>query len=477
LVDIARYKRERLSDLPPAGILLLNNLEKTKWQDMEAQYSAEERNKNNTVWRNVMVAFGMDPAVPATAELFEFSRLPEHFNEPEAIRIAVLSLALAFNMDVNEIWNVLGGQMGSAKEADVQHMKAKGKGPGAFLTETERGWNDGLSLPPGIVFQYDFADAEEDQLAAQIADTKAATIRKLWEPSSATGAGIITTEEARQWLQLEGLVTDELMTQGVMADESTADDVEAAKSMIRVDDSPRCKAYSDGRVVRMERKPMAWAGSSLGDGQGQYKQALAGEARKLWSGGQSPFEFADNMFSVMRRNFTLAWRDGARIMGVKEIGDAENLRIQEFTQAQAQYLPNLIDFIQSNSKQSGGKFGDLDVRLDMWAMRWREMWNEARLFYTENEHLKWVIDPVKDHCVDCLALNGRVYSRNMWEKYGLRPQMSELACGGYLCGCRFVKTSEPFTAGHPPALIGKSHHAESFIPRHSSEASQLATVL
>lgn len=262
LVDIARYKRERLSDLPPAGILLLNNLEKSKWEDMQSQYDAQERNKNNTTWRNVMVAFGLDPAIPATAELFEFSRLPEHFNEPEAVRIAVLSLALAFNMDVSEIWSILGGQMGSAREADVQHIKARGKGPGAFLTETERGWNDGLSLPANIVFKYDFADAEEDQLAAEIADTKATTIRKLWEPSQTTGAGIITTDEARQWLQLEGLVSDDLMTQGMMADEATAEDTERAKSLIRIDESPMCRAYSDGRIVRLEHRPQIWNGLS-----------------------------------------------------------------------------------------------------------------------------------------------------------------------------------------------------------------------
>jgi hypothetical protein len=264
LVDIARYKRQRLSDLPPAGLLLLNNMEKTKWEDMEKEYTKDERNKGNSTWRNVMVAFGLDPAIPMTAELFEFSRLPEHFNEPEAVRIAVLSLALAFNMPVQEIWSVLAGQMGSAKEADVQHIEAAGKGTGAFLTETERGWNDGLCLPANITFRYDFRDVEEDQTAAQVRDIKATTIRNLWEPTASTGQGIITTDEARQWLQLEGIVSDELMAQGGMGTtEMTADDTEMAKAFIRVDDSPLCRAYSDGRLIRIERKPQVWQGVSL----------------------------------------------------------------------------------------------------------------------------------------------------------------------------------------------------------------------
>ena len=172
----------------------------------------------------------------------------------------MLSLALAFNMDVEEIWSILGGQMGSAKEADVQHMKAKAKGPGAFLTETERGWNDGLSLPSNITFKYDFADAEEDLLAAQITKEKAVTIRQLWEPSPATGVGIIATEEARNWLQLEGIVSDDMMNAEEQADQMSAEDTEAAKSWIRIDDSPKCKAYSDGRVIRIEKRPQMWKG-------------------------------------------------------------------------------------------------------------------------------------------------------------------------------------------------------------------------
>ena len=48
LMDIARYERERLSDLPPAGLLLLNNLSRVQWEDLEAQYDVRQRQRVRT---------------------------------------------------------------------------------------------------------------------------------------------------------------------------------------------------------------------------------------------------------------------------------------------------------------------------------------------------------------------------------------------------------------------------------------------
>jgi hypothetical protein len=418
---------------------------------MEKQYSADERNKNNTVWRNVMVAFGMDPAVPATAELFEFSRLPEHFNEPEAIRIAVLSLALAFNMDVNEIWSILGGQMGSGRESDVQHMKAKGKGPGAFLTETERGWNDGLSLPPGIVFQYDFADAEEDQLAAQIADTKAATIRKLWEPSSATGAGIITTDEARQWMQLEGLVTDELMTQGVMADESTADDVEAAKSMIRVDDSLRCKAYSDGRVVRMERKPMAWGGMTLAQPASVYKSVAEVERTyrdtlthwvyDTMNGRMDALDMRRAHKALVRSVAQDVYFEGMRQGGIENPqDDAETedmARIKEWLTTQVAH----VDGFASDAalvRDDPTKRPGILARLELWCDSVVALGTQGEMSAKSNRPGIWHLGDTVEHCKTCAGLNGKRHRVNWFLSRGYVPRQpgnDMLECGGWKCLC------------------------------------------
>jgi hypothetical protein len=111
----------------------------------------------------------------------------------------------------------------------------------------------------------------------------------------------------------------------------------------------------------------------------------------------------------------------------------------------------------------------------MWANRYKEIVNLARLYHIENQPLEWVMDPRKEHCTDCANLNGRVYSKKTWDKYGLHPQMYELECKGFRCGCKFRVTDKPITRGAPPALVGKSH-ATSFVSAHKNQNAELASI-
>lgn len=263
LMDIARYEREKLSDLPPAGLLLLNNLSQQQWQDLQKQYDTRQEQRGNQVWRQVMVAFGLDPTVPLSAEMVSFSQLPESFDKMTTTELAVYSFALAFRIDPREIWPVSSGTLGTATEAEVMHLKARAKGAGLLLTELERALNDGFTLPASLVFKFDFQDSEEDSQSVAIAREKAAFIRALWEPprqgamSEVSGEGLISRDEARSWLVREGLFEeDELL---VMEDEGRADDVEAAKSRFRIDLGPKVRAYQDGRTIRMKPRARQFA--------------------------------------------------------------------------------------------------------------------------------------------------------------------------------------------------------------------------
>lgn len=246
LMDITKYKRERLSDLPPAGIMFINNLTETEWQDLTVRYDARQRNEGNVIWRDVMVACGIDPQYPISAEMFELSKLPEHYDEKIATEIAVYTFALALRMDARELWPVSSGPLGTATEAEIQHKKAKAKGEGIIFAAIERQLNSPLSLPPATSFRFDYRDDEEDARAANIDSVRIANIRKMWETSPNRGdpEGIITTDEARKLLVLEGLVPPEIV--GLTMETDRVYDV---KSFARGAMGPPARVFNDGRVL------------------------------------------------------------------------------------------------------------------------------------------------------------------------------------------------------------------------------------
>lgn len=255
LMDIATYERERLSDLPPTGILTINNMSRTQWEDIEKQYNLRQSQQGNKVWRDLLVAVGLSPELPVSIEMVSFSQLPEHFDKKTATEIAVYSFALAFRIDPREIWPVSSASLGgTATEANIMHVKARAKGAGLILTDIERAFNDGLSLPPSLKFHFDFQDTDEDRQAAEIALLKADFITRLTKPDQASGQSLVSVEEGREWLVREGLFEDrDLIT---VQDETRADDMAEAKS--RVDMGAVSRVYRDGRVVRLERKRRLW---------------------------------------------------------------------------------------------------------------------------------------------------------------------------------------------------------------------------
>ena len=282
LMDIVRYKRERLSDLPPAAVMFINNMVPKQWEKITSEYDVRQRNEGNQVWRDVLVAFGLDPAYPVTAELFEFSQLPEGYNDKDFTSMAMFSFALAFRVDPREFWPVSGGPLGTAHEADIQDRKAKSKGEGVIFAKIERAFNQPNVLPPSVTFRFDYRDTEEDRAAAEIRSLHIQNVRRLWEKSlkaaptpskpededqdqdkdeerddeeeqeeeeetRATSLvepddafmGMISTEEARSLLVLWDIVPPEILGQRV-----TLDRVYDVRTY-----GPMARVYSDGRVV------------------------------------------------------------------------------------------------------------------------------------------------------------------------------------------------------------------------------------
>lgn len=248
LQQVAKYKREKLSNLPPAGIMLINNLGEQEWADLTAKYDTRQTNVGNTVFQNVMFAFGVDPAYPLQAELIEFSALPDHFNEKEFTEMTVYSFAMAFREDPREFWPVSTGPLGTATEAELQARSARLKGEGIIATAIERKLNRSEALPPEVAFHFDFQDDEQDMLSAQLHDLKSQTIRRFWEPPTGSSAevGIITSEQARAWAVRERIIPADILAQPMDLD--------------RIYDTKSWRNYKGfGPQVRLYNTGVCWA--------------------------------------------------------------------------------------------------------------------------------------------------------------------------------------------------------------------------
>ncbi len=196
LLKLIRYKNEKLSDMPEAGLLILNNIMPNAWKDVQATHQKDRRKLGHEVWSNIMTLFSVDPEKPATANFVNFATLPDGFNEAEATDTYLNIVALAFGVDKREFWPESSGGLGSARETEVMSQKARGKGKGDIISALERAINWKM-LPASVNFRFDFHDDEQDKLRAEINKIKVESIMGMWVKPSDRGSGLFESPVSR----------------------------------------------------------------------------------------------------------------------------------------------------------------------------------------------------------------------------------------------------------------------------------------
>jgi hypothetical protein len=188
-----------------------------------------------------------------------------------------------------------------------------------------------------------------------------------------------------------------------------------------------------------------------------YRNSIRDAIYGFWSGKIDRGAFVDSMSATISRGFKQAWHEGAKECGISpgDLTKTEINRMQKEVNKETSFIKKIADDIERNSKEEGGKYGPFRRRTELWANRYVDIRNLAKLLACKDKKLKWVWHPEKEHCADCARMNGRVYRASVWKKYNIRPRMRALACKGYNCGCEFVITDEPVTRGRPPAIGGK----------------------
>ena len=167
LIGLHDYDEEKLSNLPPEGVASVTGLTMDEFMDALTLWKTQRERDNSLTFPQVLWLIGSQPGTEVKVDFTGFSQVPESFDRQAVITHYISTLALCFGVDAREFWPISSGALGTSSESEIQHLKAKGKGPGEFISTTERFLN--AELDEDVQMAYDTQDIEEDQNAAAIA--------------------------------------------------------------------------------------------------------------------------------------------------------------------------------------------------------------------------------------------------------------------------------------------------------------------
>lgn len=175
VLDICKYKEEKLGSRPTRGLMLVGGgLDAERVGQALGIAQGLTDNMGLSRFSTVPIVGNSDIDNPSI-NLISLSSLPDGFTEKDATDIAMAAIALAFGVDARELWP--GLQSGATRaDALLQHIKQRGKGPGQIIIETERMFNNWY-LPPYLRMVFDYQDDAQDRQRAEI-DKERALKRK-----------------------------------------------------------------------------------------------------------------------------------------------------------------------------------------------------------------------------------------------------------------------------------------------------------
>lgn len=190
LMGLHDYDEEKLNNLPPEGVAAVTGLTMSEFQDALALWQTARKTNNSLTFPQVLWLLGSQPNANVDVKMIGFSQLPESFSRKEVTEQYINTLALAAGMDTAEFWTMgSGGKLGgSAGNAEVQHLKAKGKGASEFVSAVERELNG--NLPDDAEYKFDTQDIEEDANAAAVAKGWVNALLPLYDGPKAVAGGI-----------------------------------------------------------------------------------------------------------------------------------------------------------------------------------------------------------------------------------------------------------------------------------------------
>ena len=401
------YEQEQLDDNPPRAMMIARGWNASPEEMAEPFKAAAQMNREKGYTNYQRMPFiTTDSSDAQPIELLNFRSMPEGYNKTETFQIAMQSLALAFDIDVRDLWTAT--QVGAtAADAETAHIKAQGRYIAWYISQVENQLNQWFA-PGNCSFVADYIDDQQDANVAALNDKRMDYLTK------AINSGTMSVTVARQKMVEWEMITEQQFEQMAEEDQQVVEPVEV------VEDDEEIKSIA-------------------GD---EFSDQLDTLARQAANGDIDQDEFESELLAIIPIFALAAWTEGAETDVLNEAQQAElDAEIQEMESFVPEMVAAYFVFIAglSGAALAEAVLSFSDNRLSMWTNSIERV-NQIGIVNDPNvEQFRWVYTVGKDHCVDCRMLNGRVRTKAEWDESGWVPRGRMLDCKGYRCGCRFEK--------------------------------------
>ena len=368
------------------------------------------------------------PGVNASIDRVGLREIPDGWDRTAEVNLAMHLIAVAYATDVRDL-GFPAQSMGQTKaDAEIQDLKTTGRGRADVLRDLTEIFNTRL-LPKGISFVFDNKDDLEDRRRAEIKDIRVST------RAAQIKAGELTVQEARIIAAQEGDIKPEFLEAPVIANTEEIEPEEDAQPLPEI-----------------ETKDSAYPGLRQ-----RYKKRMFTIVNRLRRTGDIDTFFGDAFTTVRgfgRKAYLQGIRDGGApgIRRIRELEPEEQAEALGLVSDQIGFLSNLSAAVE---KDKLARYEAIRQRVELWANKGLDgIYEAGKLAGAANRNLMWKLGATEKHCTDCQRLDGRVYRAKTWKKWGIRPRLPELECGGWKCDCKFEATMEKCTPGRPPKLSG-----------------------
>jgi len=425
-INMARYISARLDDKPKPGVAIAQNLQKDVVEGAFRRLREERLSDEMADWGETVWLYGVDPRAAVDVAFKAFSESPEKFDFTAYVPLDVKMLALALGVDVQEIWELSGGGIGTGTQSQIVAAKARGKTVGRLFSGITRGLNFRV-LPPECEFAYKYRDPQEDAERAAAAST--------YISIAAQVATLFGKRMAAQLLANQSEVFRDILLDDQGRVRLPDDDIEPVQ--------PDTSSFDDTAVESSQ------PGNSAAQGDVNQEKAWADTASvaayqfvRLINAARDDQMARKTLTTRLRKwlkdNGTLAYLDGMEEGGIAspELDTDDRATILAWLSGQSTFTTHFSKevFTKGLSELQVAQRAGAWVENSLGEIRLKGLMSVKR-----NALFKWVMDPTAEHCGSCVKLNGHVHRLKDWMRYNIRPKSPALICWGG-CKCTFAET-------------------------------------